>query len=102
MTSQDPLRELGFLIDELRGRVDTLPREQRIGIALCLAAELVEYAAYELARSEDSATVVRLMHHAAEIDRAATTYGASREVWPRGGFLGGCDRTTHRPEARLH
>lgn len=56
-------------IKELRRQLDALPLEQRIPEALKAAAELVEYAAYEMAQSSNASDTTTLILLAADLER---------------------------------
>ncbi len=56
---------------QITTRLSGLPSERAAQFALGLAADLVEYAAYEMAGERSSATVSRLILTAAELEQFA-------------------------------
>lgn len=62
---------LDHLINALIDQLNTFPADQRTGSALIAAARVLEYAAYEMAQSDEARHVARLILLAADMERTA-------------------------------
>jgi len=73
MSEQSPFaaREIPADIQNVFDRISQAPAEARTPAALEAAAHLLEFAAYELARSEEAQHVARLILMAADMERTA-------------------------------
>ncbi|MEM8576751.1 MAG: hypothetical protein AAGF60_02775 [Pseudomonadota bacterium] len=69
--SQFPTRDIPSDVRAVLDRMSQLPVEDRTPTALAAAAHLMEFAAYELARSEEAQHVARLILMAADMERTA-------------------------------
>ncbi|MEX0367478.1 MAG: hypothetical protein AB3N22_15500 [Ruegeria sp.] len=67
--AQDPV--LGEQVQLLLHRLDTLPQEDKTSAALAATASLLEYAAYEMAQTDEARQVARLILLAADMERTA-------------------------------
>lgn len=66
---QDP--RLGETVQRLLQQLDLLPQEDKTSAALAVTASLLEYAAYEMAQSDEARQVARLILLAADMERTA-------------------------------
>lgn len=66
---QDP--RLGENVQRLLQQLDLLPQEDKTSAALAVTASLLEYAAYEMAQSDEARQVARLILLAADMERTA-------------------------------
>ncbi|WP_299614328.1 hypothetical protein [uncultured Tateyamaria sp.] len=62
---------LGAQVQGLLRELDDLPQEGKTSAALAVAASLLEYAAYEMAQSDEARQVARLILLAADMERTA-------------------------------
>ncbi|MEM8693169.1 MAG: hypothetical protein AAGG57_14950 [Pseudomonadota bacterium] len=63
----DPMPDVQAVL----ARLDNLPNEERTKEALRVAARFLEYAAYEMAQSDEARHVARLILLAAEMERTS-------------------------------
>lgn len=66
-------RDLPADVHALLLRLNAMPASERTAAALAAAAPLLEFAAYELARSEEAQQVARLILMAADMERTAAS-----------------------------
>lgn len=62
---------LGSCVQTLLRELDDLPQDGRTGAVLAVTARLLEYAAYEVAQSDEARDVARLIILAADMERTA-------------------------------
>ncbi|WP_152613028.1 hypothetical protein [Tateyamaria sp. ANG-S1] len=67
--AQNPLLE-GH-VQRLLQELDALPQQEKTSAALAITAGLLEYAAYEMAQSDEARQVARLILLAADMERTA-------------------------------
>ena len=67
--TQNPILEAQ--VQRLLQELDTLPQGDKTSAALAITASLLEYAAYEMAQSDEARQVARLILLAADMDRTA-------------------------------
>ncbi|MEL7133539.1 MAG: hypothetical protein AAGK77_14130 [Pseudomonadota bacterium] len=58
-------------VQALLQELDALPRHDKVSAALAVTANLLEYAAYEMAQSDEARQVARLILLAADMERTA-------------------------------
>ncbi|WP_299041343.1 hypothetical protein [uncultured Tateyamaria sp.] len=68
--AQNPM--LGARVQTLLEELDGLPQQDKTSAALAVTASLLEYAAYEMAQSDEARHVARLILLAADMERTAT------------------------------
>ncbi|MEO0389832.1 MAG: hypothetical protein AAF218_02715 [Pseudomonadota bacterium] len=73
-----PERDIPQDIASVLQRLHEMPAEHRTPAALEAAAHLLEFAAYELARSEEAQHVARLILMAADMERTAASLSAPK------------------------
>lgn len=66
---QNPM--LGGHVQMLLQELDGLPQNDKTSAALAVTASLLEYAAYEMAQSDEARQVARLILLAADMERTA-------------------------------
>lgn len=66
-------RDLPADVHAVLNRLNAMPAPDRMAAALAAAAPLLEFAAYELARSEEAQQVARLILMAADMERTAAS-----------------------------
>lgn len=62
---------LGTYVQNLLRELDDLPQEGRTSAVLAVTARFLEYAAYEVAQSDEARNVARLIVLAADMERTA-------------------------------
>lgn len=62
---------LAALVQELLKELDDLPQNAKTSAALAVASSLLEYAAYEMAQTDEAQQVARLILLAADMERTA-------------------------------
>lgn len=69
IVTQSP--QLAGQVQMLLEELDSLPQNQKTSAALAVTASLLEYAAYEMAQSDEARQVARLILLAADMERTA-------------------------------
>ncbi|WP_299602860.1 hypothetical protein [uncultured Tateyamaria sp.] len=71
LETESQSQPLGTYVQSLLRELDDLPQEGRTSAVLAVTAHLLEYAAFEVAQSDEARQVARLIVLAADMERTA-------------------------------